>query len=127
MDEAEQMRQKCAKREERLRRLRGWTEEQKHVLSRRNRPVSQTQAQQSLLELEVRTHTHTHPDLRSLVFSFFQEVVVRASEFCAAVRALDVTLGQTHHPSDLSFSAQAEAVRHVCEDLSEVRTFKVLK
>lgn len=61
MDEAEQMRGKCAKREERLRRLRGWAEEQMHRLSQRNPPVSQTQAQQSLLELEVHTHTHTNP------------------------------------------------------------------
>lgn len=60
MDEAEQMRGKCAKREERLRRLRGWAEEQMHWLSQRNPPVSQTQAQQSLLELEVRIHTHSH-------------------------------------------------------------------
>lgn len=57
------------------------------------------------------------------MFSFFQEVVVRASEVGAAVRALDVTRGLTQrHPCDLSFSAQAQTVCHACEDLSEVKT-----
>lgn len=56
------------------------------------------------------------------MFSFFQEAAVRASEVSAAVRALDVTVGQTqHHPCDLS-SAQAEAVLPICEDVSEVKT-----
>lgn len=56
------------------------------------------------------------------MFSFFQEAAVRASEVSAAVRALDVTVGQTqHHPCDLS-SAQAEAVLPIFEDVSEVKT-----